>query len=289
MSSGFFNPEESSLVASYALYALQGEFLLAGKQNPSVVPTPGRKGALWLQAPLNGGMPAIYHKQDNGLSTNWILVAGGGLGGANQALSNLLPTAINEHLVPNADNVKDLGASGLAWRELFVREIASGNLNPVTIASNLDFGTVQKIINLPLPTLNGDAASKQYVDSKLIDIEDEGASVRVGPTFINFKGDGVTASLNGTGVDVTIPGTTGNTSEVVEYAVVPPGGAVLGQITLTLGVPATPQYVTLTPKGGILQEYGVDFSVAGNVLSWNPGPLMGVISDGDVLIVTYPI
>lgn len=70
MSSGYFNPEESAIVAAQAQYATQGYYVLAGRHDPSVVPTAGPRGAIWIQAGLSGPV-AIWQKQDNGLSTNW--------------------------------------------------------------------------------------------------------------------------------------------------------------------------------------------------------------------------
>src|SRR5262245_4088352 len=39
---------------------------------------------------------------------------------ANQALSNLNATSVNQHLVPSANNVRDLGSAGNGWRYLYL-------------------------------------------------------------------------------------------------------------------------------------------------------------------------
>lgn len=53
------------------------------------------------------------------------------------------------------------------------------------------------------------------------------------------------------------------------------------------GNPLNPTMVTLNIEGGTTQLYGYDFYVEDNELSWNGGPLVGLLSAGDILVVSY--
>lgn len=57
------------------------------------------------------------------------------------------------------------------------------------------------------------------------------------------------------------------------------------QITLSR-TPTTAEETRVIVVGGINQEYGVDFTVSGDVLSWNGLGLDGVLEAGDKLIIT---
>ena len=48
------------------------------------------------------------------------LEGAGGSGGADQDLNNLTTTSINQNLYPDSDNTKDLGASGIQWRNIYI-------------------------------------------------------------------------------------------------------------------------------------------------------------------------
>lgn len=78
------------------------------------------------------------------------------------------------------------------------------------------------------------------------------------------------------------------------------GGATYSVDTFTLsGTNITNKFVTLsaTPTttsdtvlniiGGVVQDYGVDFTVSGTTLSWNGLWLDGVLEIGDKLIVQF--
>jgi hypothetical protein len=58
------------------------------------------------------------------------------------------------------------------------------------------------------------------------------------------------------------------------------------QITL-LDTPTNANKTRLTVIDGPMQEYGVDFSVSGAILSWNGLGLDGVLEVGDRLVITY--
>ena len=47
--------------------------------------------------------------------------SGGGSGFANTALSNLTTTAVNQSLLPNSDNSKNLGSSSKGWKDLYLQ------------------------------------------------------------------------------------------------------------------------------------------------------------------------
>lgn len=51
--------------------------------------------------------------------------------------------------------------------------------------------------------------------------------------------------------------------------------------------PATPGNTILTIIGGIVQDYGVDYTVSGTTLSWNGLFLDGILEIGDKLIVQF--
>ncbi len=62
-----------------ALKAIGGNFIQVGTENPTVVPTYATEGTLYIMTTINGvGVSALYQKQDNGATTNWTLVGGGG-------------------------------------------------------------------------------------------------------------------------------------------------------------------------------------------------------------------
>jgi len=51
--------------------------------------------------------------------------------------------------------------------------------------------------------------------------------------------------------------------------------------------PFIPDKTLLTIIGGPMQEYGVDFTISGAVLSWNGLALDGVLVAGDILIIQF--
>lgn len=57
------------------------------------------------------------------------------------------------------------------------------------------------------------------------------------------------------------------------------------QITLSK-TPTTPNKTRVVVIGGINQEYGVDFTVSGSILSWNGLGMESLLEAGDKLIVT---
>jgi hypothetical protein len=51
--------------------------------------------------------------------------------------------------------------------------------------------------------------------------------------------------------------------------------------------PVDASAIMVTPVGGILQEYNIDYSVSGNRISWSSLGLDGLLAAGDKLIVNY--
>lgn len=51
--------------------------------------------------------------------------------------------------------------------------------------------------------------------------------------------------------------------------------------------PSSPSNVILDIIGGIVQDYGVDFTISGSTLSWSSLGLDGILSVGDKLIIQF--
>lgn len=82
-----------------------------------------------------------------------------------------------------------------------------------------------------------------------------------------------------------VAGASGNPLKV-EMITVTPLMITNGQLTLAQSN-ASPSETLLFIDGGVIQKYGIDFSVAGNVLSWTGLGLETIISSNDVLIIQY--
>lgn len=62
----------------------------------------------------------VYKKTTDNVATGWINLSGGSGGGANTSLSNLTPTAINESLLPDTDDLYNIGSTLLRFANLFL-------------------------------------------------------------------------------------------------------------------------------------------------------------------------
>lgn len=90
--------------------------------NPSVQGRAAAKGTIFRYIP-SAGSPQVFIKNDDGFSTNWVALGGGG-GGANQALSNLTsPTAVNQSLIPGSDLTLNLGSLIRRYNIHYVAEV----------------------------------------------------------------------------------------------------------------------------------------------------------------------
>jgi len=99
-------------------------YIDSGSHDPSISPTGGTKGTIFIQV-QGAGSPQILQKQDEGQTANWLPVGGGGGGGANTALSNLTGTAINQNLVSDANNTRSLGSAANQWSIVYAGQVTS--------------------------------------------------------------------------------------------------------------------------------------------------------------------
>jgi hypothetical protein len=86
-----------------------------------------------------------------GLTTEGTVTVGTGnqawanltVGGANQTLSNLTsPTSVNQSLIPDGDEVEDLGSTSNVWRRLYAKDIYStGTIRTEALDNELEFYT----------------------------------------------------------------------------------------------------------------------------------------------------
>lgn len=114
-------------------------------------------------------------------------------------------------------------------------------------------------------------------------VQDETNPVKTNPTFMNFTGAGVTASLNGTGVDVTIPGGGGAATWYLDPFTLPP--ASLG-VTLSQAAPiANSVIVALEGAGPLLS--GIDFTIVGNAITWSIALAALIAAGGKRVVVNY--
>lgn len=71
-----------------------------------------------------------------------------------------------------------------------------------------------------------------------------------------------------------------------EFRVISAGEEAAKQLTLA-ETPAFYNEVVLHTVGGSIQFYGDDYTVSGNVLTWNGLDLDGILSDGDRIVIQY--
>lgn len=75
---------------------------------------------------------------------------------------------------------------------------------------------------------------------------------------------------------------------IVEVIVLTAGEATAKAITLS-NTPSDPNKVTLDLIGGTSQQFGLDFTVSGAILSWDGFALETVLTIGDKLRVIFPL
>lgn len=121
---------------------LDGAGLVPASQLPSFVDDVLEFADL-ASFPVTGESGKIYIALDTGNTYRWsgsayVQISASG---ANQALSNLTnPTSVNQDLIPNADNARDLGSLILAWGQGFINALFFGHLYPGRLgdATNAD-------------------------------------------------------------------------------------------------------------------------------------------------------
>jgi hypothetical protein len=83
----------------------------------------------------------VYKKTTDDVDTGWINLSGGGGGGADTDLGNLVATAINQSLIPDTTNAIDLGSLTLLWRNIllagWIRIDGTGQFGYVTPIGNI--------------------------------------------------------------------------------------------------------------------------------------------------------
>ena len=96
--------------------------------------------------------------------------------GANTTLSNLLsPTEVNQDLIPDTDNTRNLGSPSDTWATTYTEEVSTDSVGTISgtgsilVQNELNLN-LNKIINLGTPTNAADAATKTYVDTEISDL-----------------------------------------------------------------------------------------------------------------------
>jgi hypothetical protein len=108
-----------------------------------------------------------------------------------------------------------------------------------------------------------------------------------GEVSIYAKGDDNLYLKDSTGLErLILDSSTASDPIKVEYFTLTLGEIIAGQVTLA-STPIHPAKVLLTPYEGVPSFYGLDFTVAGNVLSWTGLGLDGLLGPGDILQVVY--
>ena len=117
-------------------------------------------------------------------SGNTITVSAAGSSGANTALSNLIATSINQSLIASVDNTSNLGSSTKSWHNLYITSIFDGanqlaiDVNNRTLTQANGTPSIswqggvdingQRLSSVLNPTFAQDAATKNYVDNKIL-------------------------------------------------------------------------------------------------------------------------
>jgi len=129
---------------------------------------------------------------------------------ANTKLSNLVsPTAVNQHLLPNNNNSKDLGANNKRWRNLFLSSKIGININPA-YPIDISNTTNDRAINV-LNTTTGEGIDRVgvYSFSRVTDGYGIGSLSTGGYIGVEAIADAGAYTGGGFGVYAYATGTTG--------------------------------------------------------------------------------
>lgn len=92
----------------------------------------------------------------------------------------------------------------------------------------------------------------------------------------------------GGGITSASPGPSGDNTYYTEQKTLTPTD-ITNQFIILTSAPTDPGETDATVIGGPLQDYGVDFVVIGNKLTWAGLGLDSLVDVGDIISVTYPI
>lgn len=110
-------------------------------------------------------------------------------------------------------------------------------------------------------------------------------ALQVGPNGGNVfvkQDDGITTNW-----DLLSAGGGGG-AEKVEYRQLTNAEILAKELTL-VALPITPGEVELDIVSGVDQNYGTDFTVLGQILSWNSLGLDGILEENDILVISYSV
>lgn len=127
---------------------------------------------------------------DSGAATNGQVLTANGSGGTSWTnagsgaavdLSNLVSTNINQDLIPDTNNPRNLGSPSDTWATTYTEEVNTDSVGTISgsgsiLVQNELHLNLNKITNLGTPTNAADAANKNYVDTEISDLASDVAT-----------------------------------------------------------------------------------------------------------------